>query len=132
MNYRSLVHASQTLEDSTARTVILLIDVDNCVTLRHIVAFDTRRLLGVLLALAHHAGVVLVRGRGSHVRAPAATSCRSPRDLIKVSLLLSHLIKTSDQVGYFGCLIVIALMVLICVAMITATGPCRQCHILLP
>ena len=67
MNYRSLMHAGQTLENSAARTVILLIDVDDCVTLRDIVAFDARRILGVLLALAHHARVVLVRGRGSHV-----------------------------------------------------------------
>ena len=67
MNNRSLVHAGQTLEDPAARTVILLIDVDDCVALRDIVAFDARRVLGVLLALAHHARVVLVRGRGSHV-----------------------------------------------------------------
>lgn len=67
MNDWSLVHAGQTLKDPAARTVILLIDVDDCVTLRHIIAFDARRVLGVLLALAHHTGVVLVRGRGTHV-----------------------------------------------------------------
>ena len=93
MNNGSLMHAGQTLEDPAAGTVILLIDVDNCVTLRYIIAFDARCVLGVLLALAYHASVVLVRGRAS-----PATSRRSPRDLIKVSLLLSHLIETSDQV----------------------------------
>ena len=62
MNYGSLVHAGQTLEDPAAGTVILLINIDDRVTLRDIVTFDARRVLGVLLALADHAGIVLVRG----------------------------------------------------------------------
>ena len=62
MNNGSLMHAGQTLEDPAAGTVILLINIDDRVTLRDIVTFDARRVLGVLLALADHAGIVLVRG----------------------------------------------------------------------
>ena len=60
LNNRSLVHACQTLKDTTAGTSILLINVDNCVSLGNIIAFDARSVLAVLLTLAHPAGVVMI------------------------------------------------------------------------
>ena len=59
-----LVHAGQALEDATAGAAVLLINVDNSVALRNVVAFNAGCVLGSLLALADHAGVVL---RGGHV-----------------------------------------------------------------
>ena len=94
---RSLHHAGETLENPTACTTLSFVDVDNGLSLAHIVAFNSSSLLGTRLLARHIASslcAILCRRIGM---------LRS--NLIEISLMQRLHVKTIDQVRNFGSLI---------------------------
>jgi len=97
--------AGQTLENATACTASIFVDVDHCVTLADVAALDASSLLSTRL-FAWNVTSCLAKIISSCAivclcRLRAALAC----NLIEIGLLLRHHVQVADQVRNFSSLI---------------------------